>query len=356
MIPNRSNWRFSLLAGALLALVIVILARTLQHQVFSFGEPISALEITSDPAQRGAVVDRSGIPLIVNRHYYQLAATPDLIETDAERMEVAAQLDELLGVPAQDSFETLKFCGEKGYRFCVLADAISAEEAQRLQEFIEELETERGLVPMQHVYAKPMTRRSYPQSGLAAHVTGFVTVDTGGVTGVEEYYNEFLPADGIGLLNDNSATVDVLSPEVRRFLPSPAGKDLILTLDRTVQWIIHDELQKGLDEFKAESGSIIVMEPSTGAILGMANLPDFDPNRFEEEPLERFTNPAISAQYEPGSIFKIITVGAALDAGIIEPSTIFTDTGNITIGDRVIFNSDRVAYGRVTVTDAWPVH
>ena len=352
MNPNQSNWRFSILAGVLFTLVVVILARTLQHQVFSFGEPVNALEITVDPAQRGAVVDKSGVPLIVNRHYYQLAATPTLIKTDEGRMEVAQQLDELFGVPAGDTFAELQFCGEMNYQFCVLADAITAEEAQILQEYIEHLETTRGLVPLQHVYAKPMTRRSYPQAELTAHLTGFVTVEDGGVTGIEQYYDSFLPADGIGLLDDNAPSVDVLPPEVRRFLPSPAGKDLILTIDRTVQWIIHDELRKGLEQFGAESGTIIVMEPTTGAILGMVNLPDFDPNRFEEEPINLFSNPAISVQYEPGSVFKIITMGAAIDAGIVEPSTIFTDTGSITIGDRVIFNSDRVAYGEVTVTEA----
>ena len=99
-----------------------------------------------------------------------------------------------------------------------------------------------------------MTRRSYPQAELTAHVTGFVTVDDGGVTGVEEYYDEFLPADGIGLL-DEPRIRRRLAAEVRRFLPSPAGKDLVLTIDRTVQWIIHEELRKGLEEFRAESGT-----------------------------------------------------------------------------------------------------
>lgn len=340
------------MAGVLVLFGFVILGRTLQHQVFSMSDSLNTLEIAAEPAQRGVVVDANGVPLIVNRYYYQLAATPNLIKTDEARREVATQLEALLGIPAQDTFNTLKSTGENDHQFCVLADAISAEEAQLLQDYVEQLETERGLVPLQHVYAKPMTRRSYPQAELAAHVTGMVTVGSGGVTGIEEYYDEFLPEDGIGLLDANGESIDALSPDVRRFLPSQAGKDLVLTIDRTVQWIIHEELRKGLEEFKADSGSIIVMEPSTGAILGMVNLPDFDPNRFEEEPIERFTNPAISAQYEPGSIYKIITFGAAVDAGIVKPTTVYTDTGSFTIGDRVIFNSDRVAYGEVTVTDA----
>ncbi|MFN2200987.1 MAG: peptidoglycan D,D-transpeptidase FtsI family protein [Caldilineaceae bacterium] len=352
MSSNRSSWRFSILAVAISAMVILILLRTLQHQVFGLGEAVSAQAVEVDPAQRGAVVDTHGVPLIVNRHYYQLAATPNHIKTDAERLEVAQQLEELFNIPAGDTFATLKASGEDDHQFCVLADALTAEDVQMLLDKIEELETKRGLVPLQNVYAKPMTRRSYPQAELAAHLTGFVSVVSGGVSGIEEYYDEFLPADGIGLLGDDGESVEALPAEVRRFLPSPAGKDLILTVDRTVQWIIHEELAKGLEEFGAERGTVIVMQPSTGAILGMVNLPDFDPNRFEDEPIELFSNPAISAQYEPGSIFKIITYSAALDTGIIEPTTIFTDTGTITIGDRVIFNSDRMAYGQVTATDA----
>lgn len=352
MKTSGSNSRLAIVAAGLLLLGAVILVRSLQHQIFNLDGQVSASEIVKDPAQRGIVVDRNGDPLIVNRHYYQVASTPNRINDDDERREVATQLENLLGVPADDTFETLKFCAEEDYAFCVLADAISAEEARLLQEYTERLEAERGLVPLQHVYSKPLTRRSYPQAELAAHLTGFVTIDEGGVAGLEAYYDEFLPADGIGLLGNDSQPLEDLESEVRRFLPSTAGKDLVLTVDGAVQWIIHEELRRGLEEFKAESGAVIVMEPSTGAIIGMVSLPDFDPNRFEEEPIERFPNPTISAQYEPGSIFKIITVGAALDASIVEPSTIFTDTGSITIGDRVIFNSNRVAYGEVTVTDA----
>ena len=345
-----SYWRFGVLALILVGLGAVILLQALRYQVFSVNRQVSAAAIEKDPAPRGMVVDASGVPLIVNRHYYQLAATPNLIGDDDDRREVARLLENLLGLPEAETFAALK--ETEDFRFCVLADAISLEEANLLHDYTEHLESERGAFPLQHVYAKPMTRRSYPQAELAAHLTGFVTVDSGGVAGVEGYYDEFLPADGIGLLGGSTEPLDVLSPDVRRFLPSPAGKDLILTIDRTVQWIIYEELRRGLEEFKAVSGAVIVMEPQTGAILGMVNLPDFDPNRFEVAPIERFNNPVISAQYEPGSIFKIITVGAALDAGIVEPSTIFTDTGSITVGDRVIFNSDRTAHGNVTVTEA----
>lgn len=351
MNRERITWRYGVLAVIMLAFGLVIVVRTLHHQVIDPDELSGGYVLAEDPAERGIVVDRNGVPLIVNRHYYQIAATPDQITEEEDRREVAQQLENLLGIPYQDTYDILtKFSDTK---FAILADAVTQDQANLLLEYTQHLVNERkGLVPLESVYAKPMARRSYPQGELLSHLTGFVMAYNGGVSGVESYYDEFLPQDGIGLIDDDVASLDTLPEDVRRFLPSPAGKDLVLTIDRTVQWIIRDELVRGLDEFGAQSGSVIVMEPSTGAILGLVNLPDFDPNRFEEEPIERFPNPSISYQYEPGSIFKIITMGAALDADVVEPTTIFTDTGTITVGDRVIFNSNRVAYGEVTVTDA----
>ena len=131
-----------------------------------------------------------------------------------------------------------------------------------------------------------------------------------------------------------------------------AGSDIVLTLDRTIQWIIEDELEKALEKYQAQSGTIIVMEPETGAILALANAPKFDPNKYADADASAFTNPAVSAQYEPGSIYKIITMGAALDVGLIKPTTIFTDTGVISLGERAFFNSDRTAIGRVSASEA----
>jgi len=348
--PNRPNRRFLLLAVSFGLIVFVILAQASYYQVFGGQRALPAPVVVKEPAPRGMVVDSHGVPLIVNRHFFQVAATPNLIVGDIARDEVAKQLESLLGLPYANTFATLQ--ANQAFQWAMLADAISLEEANLLNETKQRLATERGIFPLQHVYVTPMTRRSYPQGEALAHVTGFVSPEYGGVSGIEEYYDEFLPADGIGLLHDESADLDALPADVRRFLPSASGKDLVLTVDRTIQWIIREELRRGLEEFKAVSGSVIVLDPQSGALLGMVNLPDFDPNRYEQASVELFRNPAISAQYEPGSVFKIVTMAAALDSGMIEPTTIFTDTGSYTIGERVVFNSDRNAYGEVTATEA----
>ncbi len=349
MNTNSTGWRLPVLAWVFILIGLVLLGKTSYYQIWG-GSALVQEPLPQEPAPRGMVVDNHGVPLIVNRHFFQVAATPNLIVGDEARSEVATQLQDLLGLPYDRTVSILY--ENRTFAFAVLADAISREEANLLNATIQDLSTDTGVFPLQHVYPTPMTRRSYPQGESMAHLTGFVSKDFGGVSGIEEYYDEFLPADGIGLLAQGGTGLDELPDNVRTFLPSSADKDLVLSVDRTIQWILREELRRGIEEFKAVGGTAIVLDPRTSAVLGMVNLPDFDPNRFDEAPVNLYRNPAISEQYEPGSIFKIITMGAALDSGMIEPTTIFTDSGSYTIGDQVIFNSDRLGHGAVSATEA----
>ncbi|RIK58642.1 MAG: hypothetical protein DCC57_00340 [Chloroflexi bacterium] len=346
----RSRRRFAALVVLFCILALVLVAQLVRYQIFEPALPDSGALAQTGPSPRGMIVDRHGTPLVVNRYYFQLTATPAHFKNAAERDEVARQLEQTIGLPYAQTFAILTQSADSWY--AELADAIPLEAADKLAQLQAELTASRGTFPLQSVHAVPLTRRYYPQAELTSHLLGFVHLEQGGVSGVEEYYNEFLRRDGPGLLSNHLASLDQLDVDVRRFVPSTVGKDLVLTLDRTVQWIIHDELQRGLEQYGAVAGTIIVMDPHSGAILGMVNLPDYDPNRYDQAEYERFVNPAISLQYEPGSVFKIITMAAALDAQTITPSMTFTDTGSFTIGQRVIFNSTRIAHGEVTVTYA----
>lgn len=347
---ERPLWRIWTMVGVFSIAALILIAQLLRYQFFPPEVPKveAAATVTSDA--RGMIVDRSGTPLVVNRHFFQLTTTPSNIETPEARHEVAQQLMDLIGLPYDQTFSTLTDNADS--QFAVLADAITLDKVRLVMDEQSRLAEDRIVFPLQHVQAVAMNRRYYPQAELTSHLLGFVRPYHGGVTGVEEYYDDFLLQDGTGLLTKNVSTLDSLSPDVQRFVPSAVGKDLVLTVDTTIQWILREELQRGLDEFRAVSGSAIVMEPQTGAILGMVNLPDYDPNRYEATPFEMFPNPVVSAQYEPGSIFKIITVASALDADVITPTMVFTDTGSIAVGGRVIFNSNRMAHGQVPVTEA----
>jgi cell division protein FtsI/penicillin-binding protein 2 len=336
----------------MLLMLAAMLSQLIRYQLFPTELAVEAASAEVSEA-RGIVLDQSGNLLAVNRYYFQLTVTPAHIKTQAERERLADELYALIGLPYQQTYDTLTNSADE--MWALLADAIPLEDARKIFEAQQRAREPSESLAIRDVEAKPMTARYYPQGELTSHVVGFVIPSRGGITGVEQYYGGFLVRNGSGLLGQKSVALDQLPHDLRHFLPSSVGKDLVLTLDSTVQWIIREELLRGLEEFKAVSGTVIVMNPHTGEIYGMVSLPDYDPNRYQLVPLESyslFQNPAVSAQYEPGSIYKIITMAAALDAGTITPTSTFNDSGSYTIGGRIIFNSNRAANGEVSLTRA----
>ncbi len=196
--------------------------------------------------------------------------------------------------------------------------------------------------------------RYYTQGSLGSHVLGLVNVDREGVNGIESYYQKFLRGE-VNLL-PSSEPISVLSSEMRRYVPTHMGGDLILTIDRTIQHIVEEELKDAVVRFKVrQGGSVVVMEPKTGAILAMANYPDFTPGALDQIDPEttNLVNLAVTSVYEPGSVFKVLTVAAAIDLGVLAPDDLFIDTGEYLIGTQVVIrNSEERTEGRVTATEA----
>ena len=124
-----------------------------------------------------------------------------------------------------------------------------------------------------------------------------------------------------------------------------------LTLDSKIQFVLEDALDKAMKDTKAASAAVILMDPNTGAILGMANRPSFDPNTFYKYPATSWTNRAVSTIYEPGSVFKPIVGVMGLTEKIITPTTMINDTGSIQIADRTIRNWDGEGMGLVPFQD-----
>ncbi len=195
--------------------------------------------------------------------------------------------------------------------------------------------------------------RVYPEERFGGQILGFLGEDESGKHGrygLEGYFDKELsgtPAD--------TATI---TGGLRGFFASgkqPAfardGSDLVLTIDRTIQFVACDRLRKAVASHGADGGTVIIMNPETGAILAMCSYPDYDPNKYgEATDVSVFNNPAIFFQYEPGSVFKAITMAAALDLGKVTPETTFNDTGSVKIGPEEIKNSDLKAHGIQTMT------
>lgn len=349
---QRQTWRFGMLALFLGVLALGILLRLVSYQIFHWGDGDAYGVAPPVTSPRGSIVDRNGLVLAADRYFYSLSVTPNHLDTDEKRRQLAQELQQLIGLPANKTFELLVTWPNLNY--LELAKAVPLEQGQLILDRQRKLEEERENSPIRSVDVRPAPKRYYPQHGLASHILGFVNTERAGFYGVESYYSGWLLKDGgVDFTRGQPQGLDALPPEARRFLPSHASKDLVLTIDAGIQWIIEDELRKGLEKYKADRGTIVAIEPQTGAILAMASLPNYDPNRYGESAIATYLDPAVSEQYEPGSVFKIITMAAGLDTGVMTPTMMFNDTGVIAVGSRVIFNSQRIGYGRINAVEAF---
>lgn len=187
--------------------------------------------------------------------------------------------------------------------------------------------------------------RYYPENNIASHLLGFVSYadETGaGRYGLEEFFNEELTGK-MGYLKGERGVNNSVIVNDREYTKPENGADLVLTIDRSVEFYACDQLKQTVDKFSAKAGTVIAIDAKTGAILAMCSVPDFDPNNYKDvADMAVFKNPAISDQYEPGSVFKTITMSIALDQGKVTPSTTYNDPGEIYITgwSKPIRNSD----------------
>ena len=194
------------------------------------------------------------------------------------------------------------------------------------------------------------TVRFYPQHDLAAHVVGFVGGNHQGQYGLEEEYDPLLRGRP-GLFKWEHSPFGFLISDSKAISKPQPGDNLILTLDYNLQFESEKLLQEAVKKWKIQSGTIIVANPKTGAILAMANFPSFDPNHYDQGQLSSFQNSAIQKLFEPGSIFKAITMAAGLNEGEITPLTTYEDKGYVALGGPPICNYNHEVYGEKNMTE-----
>lgn len=167
--------------------------------------------------------------------------------------------------------------------------------------------------------------RFYPEASTAAHILGFVGSNSVGKQvgyfGVEGFYDGELRGTG-GILTEEKDAFGLPILTGNFFQKEPVkGNDLVLNLDRTVQYIVEKDLKAGMQKFGAKSASAVVMDPKTGAVLAMASLPNYDPNHFSDFSKDSFKNSIVADSYEPGSTFKVLVMSAAVNENLVEPDT-----------------------------------
>jgi len=319
-------------------------------------EKIFNQEVRVINPERGNIYDRWGSLLAGNIEVYEIGIAPQEVNNPET---IAQDLSAILGLDYQ-TIKTLagSYLTDGNETYQVVADFVSADKVRQLEDKITEYQNlekpKRGEAwpSLGGVHWIAHLRRSYPENALASNVIGFYNFydrsEGHGFFGLEEQYNSLLA--GI-----KQRVVLPMNPSEIQELPAiPPGSSLILTIDREVQAAMERIANKAVNETGSESATIIVMNPKTGEIMAMATTPGFNPNEYwtykEIFPDNSPYNRAIGVLYEPGSVFKVLTMAAALDAGAVTPDTEFIDTGSIEVGGIYIYNWDRGAWGPQTMT------
>ncbi len=346
--PVRRIWAAMFFIGVI-ALVLVV--QLFRYQVFASSQNhvtagASAPRSVNGKLPRGAIVDRNGHPLALERYEYGVSATPNMLRSDAERAKVAGILAPMLHKDPAGIIATLLEHEKAVYWPLGFAEPAAGEEIIAWD--------------VVTVTAEAMPRRVYPEGRLASHVLGFVAGDRIGYYGLEGYYDTFLRATSVTPRLSDIPSLEAADREAAfaalpktAFIPSYVQRDLVLTLDRNVQYLVEQALERSIRDYRAEAGTVIVLEPRSSAIVAMASWPDFDPNKHTDVATENiYIDPAVSEVFEPGSVFKLVTYAGALDAGVITPKTKFVDTKVLVYGGREIRNWDGKGHGPVTAAEA----
>ena len=341
---SANAWRTTLkrrlvvAAAVLLAWSAAIEARLVYLQVFQHDELLSRAErqqmrTVAAPAKRGEILDRAGRVLAYSVDAESIYAVPTEIDDPGKAADALCDaLDDCAPKERQVLAERIR----KGRSFVYVRRQASPDQARRVSE-----------LQLEGVGFMKENRRFYPNKELAAHLLGYVGLDNSGLGGIEATYDSLIKGRAGTVLIQTDARRHAFSRTEK--LPT-AGATLELTIDQYLQHIVERELKVGVEENRAASGSAVVMDPATGEILALANVPTFNPNSFRQFPEAQRRNRAIQDLYEPGSTFKIVTASGALEQNLVHPDDLINVAGgSIRFGSRVIH--DTHDYGVLSFTD-----
>lgn len=289
------------------------------------------------PAMRGEIYMRDhdkSSPLVLNQTLKLLYADPSFI---GDKVKTARTLAEATGGNATKYYDLLG----KGGEYVVLESKITSDAATKI-----------GAMNLAGIGMVDQSFRVYPEGALASQVTGFLNADGLGQYGLEGYLNTDLTGKP-GLLKAKTDTRGIPIATADNFLKPPVdGSSYEITIDRNIQSQTEKFLKSGVEAVGAKSGSVVIMDPSTGAVLAMANYPSFDPNEYTKvTDYNLFSNSVVSDNFEPGSGFKAFTMAAGLDSGRVKVATTYNDTGTEEVSGRVIHNAEDHKFGIQTMTD-----
>jgi len=355
-MSNEFTWRYTTLGVLLSALAGFIMVQMLRIQISPQADDLRLKgmaysgNLTTIIPARGEIYDRGGNLLAGNTTVYEVGVELAHVENPGT---IALALNAVVGSNYDDIFAAASVKPSEKAVYASLARSVTAEQKDRLDQLAGEMQKaygdskEQDRPSLAGLTFTPYLQRSYPEKSVGSNILGFVSREGRGYYGIEERYNDQLAGEArkVWISLDPNQVED--QPNV------PGGVSLILTIDRDIQSEVEKILDKAINESGSEAATIVVMDPKTGDILAMATMPRLDLNEFwqydeifmDSTPFNR----AISKSYEPGSVFKVLTMASALDSGAVKPDTTFLDTGSIEVGGNIIHNWDRGAWGPQTM-------
>lgn len=300
-------------------------------------------EVSID-ARRGRILDRNGVELAVSANVYRIdfdlnSVRQYLKNNSLTNADIAGKIADAVAMEESKVMEKLE---------TKLASGANAGSATLIRRIEKEAADKVNNLNIDGVIVSPDTKRYYPKGEFLAHVLGSTNVDGQGLTGVELQYNENLSGVPGVRISEIERNEENLSYTISNFTEPIDGKDVTLTIDSKIQAIAEKVAEKGLVDNQAKRVSIMVMNPNNGEILAMVNKPDFDPNNpfdgFEDfsgetdgEKLQKmWRNSLVNDTFEPGSIFKVVTMVTALEEGIASESDTFECGGSLQVGSHTI--------------------
>jgi cell division protein FtsI/penicillin-binding protein 2 len=345
---SRFTWRFAILVAFLVLATGGLIARLafiqlVHHDRYTLEAQAEHFHKQPIRSSRGAILDRNGFPLATTIDAFDIYVDRRAWRDDAPDRpnRVARGLSPLLGLPEDVLLAKLQdtSTGPVG----LVADGVDFEAGWAIQD-----------MALPGISVVAATSRFYPEGDIASGLIGFLGRDHSGLAGLEADLDDILSGTPGAIYFERDSIGRPIAFGESRVEPGVPGADVRLTIDRYIQRLIETELDRQLKDHEASGGSIIVMDPHTGAILAMASRPSFKLSQLDLQGaprLDLFRNRAVTDLYEPGSVIKTITMASAIDLGLVSPGTTYFDSGTVTRGGFTFKNWDFSANGIQTMTD-----
>ncbi|WP_274651860.1 penicillin-binding transpeptidase domain-containing protein [Paenibacillus humicola] len=300
---------------------------------------------------RGTITDRNGNVLAMDVDAYTVSVNPDLIHKLNLEDAVVSKLHAVLNKP-ENELRDLVTAKKKDGTYLQNREIrpegwkIDKPLADKVEQAVADLKKQTNDKDV-GIYLMTEKKRFYPKNDMASHLLGYLDKDGNAVMGLEKSLDDKLRGKAGEIVYEKDGNGVILDNGPVKFNPSHDGDDVTLTIDTDIQHYVEDAIKQAWDEYKPKSITAIAADPQTGDILGMANLPDFNPNQYWTAKPGDFYNSAIKALYEPGSTFKIVTLSGAVQEGLFNPNDTYK-SGYIDVPGKRIRDINREGWGTIT--------